>query len=196
MGTRNVTMVISKEGETKIAQYGQWDGGPSVNGKKILEFLLSADMKRFENRVSKLSWLSPEQAMRIDQDKDWVEHYPYLSRDCGTEILSAVCYGKMKISMGFQKTAIVDTPVIVGLTNNEEFIADGLSCEWAYVIDLKKQTFEVYKGRNQKPLSKSQRFHKLLGEDGYQPAICIKKYKLNALPSVDQFLIDMNKKLK
>lgn len=27
MGTRNLTMLIS-DGETKVAQYGQWDGYP------------------------------------------------------------------------------------------------------------------------------------------------------------------------
>ena len=38
MGTRNVTMVIHK-GETKVAQYGQWDGTPDGQGVTILGFL-------------------------------------------------------------------------------------------------------------------------------------------------------------
>ena len=39
MGTRNLTMVINQEGEKKVAQYGQWDGYPSVVGLGVLNFL-------------------------------------------------------------------------------------------------------------------------------------------------------------
>lgn len=47
---------------------------------------------------------------------------------------------------------------IIGLVNSEEFAADSLFCEWAYVIDLDKNTFEVYQGFNKKPIDKTERF--------------------------------------
>lgn len=37
MGTRGLTMVIC-DGETKVAQYGQWDHYPEGNGITCLEF--------------------------------------------------------------------------------------------------------------------------------------------------------------
>ena len=39
MGTRNLTLVKDKEGKTKVAQYGQWDGYPEGQGSTILNFI-------------------------------------------------------------------------------------------------------------------------------------------------------------
>ncbi len=44
MGTRNLTMVINQEGEKKVAQYGQWDGYPSVVGLGVLNFLKNKEL--------------------------------------------------------------------------------------------------------------------------------------------------------
>lgn len=53
MGTRNLTMVISQEGEKKVAQYGQWDGYPSGVGASVLAFLKNEEL--FEKLKSNLS---------------------------------------------------------------------------------------------------------------------------------------------
>jgi hypothetical protein len=54
MGTRNLTMVISK-GEYKIAQYGQWDGYPSGQGSVVLNFLmnLDVDLNKFRDTLDR-----------------------------------------------------------------------------------------------------------------------------------------------
>jgi hypothetical protein len=96
MGTRNLTMVISG-GKTKIAQYGQWDGYPSGQGKTVLEFLRNTDLKGFKEKAESLEWLTPEQVEQIDAIKNWDEKYPYLSRDAGAQILRAVGEGKMTV---------------------------------------------------------------------------------------------------
>ena len=38
MGTRNLT-IVHKNGEYKVAQYGQWDGYPEGLGATLLNFL-------------------------------------------------------------------------------------------------------------------------------------------------------------
>ena len=52
MGTRNLTMVIQNQ-ETKIAQYGQWDGFPDGQGITILTFLQD------KSNVEKLKQIIP-----------------------------------------------------------------------------------------------------------------------------------------
>ena len=39
MGTRNLTKVIDKEGNIRVAQYGQFDGYPSGQGANIVGFI-------------------------------------------------------------------------------------------------------------------------------------------------------------
>jgi hypothetical protein len=46
MGTRHLTMVVSNN-ETKVAQYGQWDGYPEGQGVTILTFLRSKDSSEY-----------------------------------------------------------------------------------------------------------------------------------------------------
>jgi len=48
MGTRHL-IVVKKDNEIKVAQYGQWDGYPSGQGVSILKFL------RNKKRIKKLS---------------------------------------------------------------------------------------------------------------------------------------------
>ena len=70
MGTRNLTMVVDKTGETKIAQYGQWDGYPFGQGLTVLHFLSD------KNSVDKLQEkLKLVRFLDIDVDKDFIDAY-------------------------------------------------------------------------------------------------------------------------
>lgn len=56
MGTRNLTMVIDRKGEIKVAQYGQWDGYPSGQGATILEFAKDKEkMSKLEKELEKMA---------------------------------------------------------------------------------------------------------------------------------------------
>ena len=57
MGTRNLTMVI-QDHETKISQYGQWDGYPEGQSLTILSFLQEKEkhyFRKYASRTSKTS---------------------------------------------------------------------------------------------------------------------------------------------
>lgn len=187
MGTRNLTMVIHKK-QIKVAQYGQWDGYPSGQGHTALEFLRGFDVSKFKDQLEKMSFFTDEEA-RIEEEKgDAFERMPYLSRDLGADILNAIHYGF------FMKNDWQNGPTkieckVTKLIDESDFAGESLFCEWAYVIDLDQNTFEVYSGFNKSTLTEDDRF-KFPEKDTeeYQPISLIKSYSINDLPTDDEFL--------
>ncbi len=164
MGTRNLTCVYMN-GEYKVAQYGHWDGYPEVLGVTILTFLKSVNMESFKDAVSKVSFLTKANR-KLMPDYDWTKD---------GEILNRIVFdGVTKVE------------------NSIDFAKDSRLCEWAYVIDLDTNKFEVYRGFNKEPLSASDRFY-FNGEtaedsDGYYPIKKIADFYLNNLPIEEDFL--------
>ena len=135
MGTRNLTKVIDRNGEIKVAQYGQWDGYPSGQG---LNALYHATAHRaIEAGLAKVRWAEQEELDKIyaslpemnrfgtDDSKAFGLMYPNLTRDTCADILGVVAW-----SIGE-----------VILVDESEFENDGLFCEGVYTIDLQKRKF-------------------------------------------------------
>lgn len=184
MGTRNLTAVYI-DGEYKIAQYGQWDGYPSGQGMTALEFARSivapSERAKFADKVRKARWITKSEIDSINarvesgELKNWPAKYPELSRDTGAEILHLV----------------MEQPDGIALKNNIEFAADGVWCEWAWVIDLDSGTFEGYMGFNKKPLAPDERFYFLRDKEcdnEYHGVRLVAKWNIDQLPSDDDFL--------
>lgn len=138
MGTRHLVSVVSK-GQTKIAQYGQWDGYPTATGVDIQDFLDGANLDAFRSRVDSLEWWDDndvrtiwEQAGAKDgwvslEDADKVKaRYPELSRDTGSEILWLVLSRKV--------TKVVD---------DSSFADDDVFCEYHYLLNLDDNTISL-----------------------------------------------------
>ena len=189
MGTRNLTAVYI-DGEYKIAQYGQWDGYPEGQGKTTLDFARKLNNKDFREifarRVKACHWITDSEIDEINakiksgEIKDWSTIYPWLSRDAGAKILQMV----------------MDNGGLA-LKNSIDFAADSIFCEWAWVIDLDKNTFEGYAGFNKTPLDGKDRFAFLVGKEGnaydgthYCCIKLVKAYSLDDLPSDEQFFAD------
>lgn len=196
MGTRNLTAVM-KDQEYKIAQYGQWDGYPSGQGVTALLFLqgegnisaLNNALERvrffdaegidkdfitaYENNAP--SW-SNEPDNRTKEQKYWFGKF--ISRDIGAEIL-----GNVVLSEGE-----------VLLKNSIDFAGDSLMCEYAYIIDLDKNVFEIYEGFNKEEVVEG-RFTSndpvFKTEGKYEPITLLKTYCLDSLPDQEQFLKDL-----
>lgn len=96
MGTRHRQVVINKEGEMKLSQYGQWDGYPSGQGVEILKYLYKGDLDKYQEHLNQIPLLTDEQGEEIDKDENWKNNYPYLSRDCGSQIHQMIEDGEVK----------------------------------------------------------------------------------------------------
>lgn len=124
MGTRHFQKVINKEGEVKIAQYGQWDGYPSGQGVEILRYLKSGNLAKYQEELDKIPLINDEQRKMVDQaGGGWAEKYPYLSRDCGSDIHQMIEDGEVKF-----------------VVHTEEDEAKQW-CEGFYTIDFKENVF-------------------------------------------------------
>ena len=183
MGTRHLIAVYS-DGEYKVAQYGQWDGYPDGVGVEVLKFAQSISnpyfRSVFKDKVAKCRWITEDEInerntrIRNGEIKFWEQEWPELSRDTSYEVLQM----------------INDSDEGLALKNDIDFAADGLFCEWAYVLDLDKGTFEVFEGFNKdKPLEPEDRFFFLKDkeENGYYGVKLKKAYRLDDLPAVADF---------
>jgi len=139
MGTRNLTKVIDKDGITRVAQYGQWDGYPSYTGTRILGFIKEYKMiDKIEMSLAKARFITPAESdeifkpytddngmMTFDQGADFSSMFPSLTRDTGCDILKVLVYSNR------------DVP----LQDESEFENDDLFCEGVYTIDFSTRKF-------------------------------------------------------
>jgi hypothetical protein len=149
MDTRHL-ISIYMDGEVKLAQYGQWDGYLSGQGEAIVAFLREVDLAAFRKQVGKTRMLTEKEVtdrweaagatpgapfVGMDVSNRFKAAHPQLSRDSGCETLSYIMEAESP-EVGIDSTS---------------FAADSLFCEWAYVIDLDKNLFEVYEGFQEEP---------------------------------------------
>lgn len=191
MGTRHL-IAVHLDGQYRIAQYGQWDGDPRGHGVDVLEFLREHNDDQFRAAVRQTRFISDAEYNAI-----WAEFgvaadpvsvswevgaardkaYPSLSRDTGARILP-----------------LVRAKPTVPLRDHIGFAGDSL-CEYAYVIDIDRNSFEVYRGFNRTPLTEGERFasfaeQRPLNPDAerYYPVRLWRQWALSDLPSEEEFL--------
>jgi hypothetical protein len=180
MGTRHL-IAVQKDGEYKVAQYGQWDGYLSGQGDSILKFFRANDLETFRNKVDNCFFGTQEQIdeayapytdgngwMTMEQaDAFKLTEFSHLSRDTGSDILNVILKSNGPLMQ----------------IDNLDFANDSLFCEYAYVIDLDKDILEVYQGFNTDPLPEGARFTGAAKDDGdYQAVKLVASFPLGNLP--------------
>lgn len=187
MGTRNLTAVFM-DGEYRVAQYGQWDGYPEGQGLICLKFLRDKmNEKRFREQLNNVHFGNKEEldklfsefgadisgSISIENYDRFKKAYPELHRDTASEILQMIQDGNVRV-----------------LKNDLDFAADGLFCEWAYVIDLDTRRFEVYTGFHKEPLTEKDRFYFLKDkeENGYSGVHMVFSWSIDDLPTDEVFI--------
>lgn len=139
MGTRHLIRIVDDTGALRLSQYGQFDGYPGGQGRKVLDFLHSLvegnGLEVFSIGVKRLKFLTKEQIHNIDNgtksssDLDPIAMMPWLSRNTSAAILPIIC-AFAHMSDGF-----------IHVVNDESFGEDDVMCEWIWTIDLKQQMF-------------------------------------------------------
>lgn len=191
MGTRNLTAVLVNSTPV-IAQYGQWDGYPSGQGRTALNFCrkyLKTQQGRdaFMEKAKRCRWENDTEVsefnksigcedgwMNMEQAAKYHAAFPYMNRDHGAKILHMV------------HDAPADETIV--LTNSYDFAQNSLFCEYAYVVDLTSNRLEAYIGFQKEPLPEGERFSGLGRTDGgYYPVRFVKSWDLNKLPTFRDF---------
>lgn len=199
MGTRNLTCVING-GTHRVAQYGQWDGYPEGQGVTILNFLRSGDVEALKEKSLKCSYITDEEYsdlwkefgidiavkkyVNMEESNMFHKKYPQFSRDVGGEILEMVASSECGLK----------------LSNAYNFAADSVFCEWAYVVDFDKNTFEVYTGFNTTKLTPKDRFFGVVDgrktdsedKEKYYPVKMVAAFSLMDLPDEEEFLSQLS----
>lgn len=142
MGTRNLTKVIDRNGEIKVAQYGQWDGYPSGQGVNAL--VHAYNHQAIEKGLAKVRFATDFELEQIyntfplmnqfgtDDSKNFGLYFPNLTRDTCANILGVVAWSVGEVI----------------LVDESEFEKDELFCEGVYTIDFQKGKFiSTYGGK-------------------------------------------------
>lgn len=140
MGTRNLTKVIDKDGITRVAQYGQWDGYPTYSGTRMLSFIsehgmldkirLSLAKCRFieQSEIDQM-WFRFQEVTAFAEAREEFQGfhiiYPSLSRDTGVDILKTIVYSNEDVI----------------LSDESSFENDGLFCEGVYTLNYQTREF-------------------------------------------------------
>lgn len=170
MSTRSLLAIQSDE-KYVVAQYQHYDGYPDYMGVNILDWLKSNNnLEHLKSSLSKITLMAKKSNKDYEDDS--------ICFESGADLLST----------------IIESKEPVKLLDSIEFTADSLFCEWAYVIDLDKNTFEIYQGFNEEPLNSTERFKEFESlkehDSKYYPVRYLCGYQLDCLPSTDNFLKD------
>ncbi|PGH06934.1 hypothetical protein AJ79_06407 [Helicocarpus griseus UAMH5409] len=204
MGTRSLICVFYK-GRFVVAQYTQFDGYPEGQGLTILKFLVvPGNITRLTNGLENITLPSKEEIEEIYEKVNKLEReeelakekagdfsfysinkmktlYPSLSRETGGDILEVIA----------SSTPEKKVPLSLFL----EFANDGLFCEWAYVVDLDNEVFEIFGGAQKKADATNKRFNDVGKENDSVPAF-VKSFSFNDLPAGEvEFMAALKEKL-
>lgn len=88
-------------------------------------------------------------------------------------------------------------PIIHGtdkrMIDNQSFLRDSLFCEWAYIVNLDEEVFEVYRGFNKYPANPGRYARTEPDERGFVGVKLVRTYKLeDLLVNTDKVLIDLH----
>lgn len=175
MGTSAV-MYVYEGGKRRFAILTNFDGYPSHAGANILGFVCNRkNVQKLRDSLNKCVLITPEEREEYRKrsrnwEYDYAEKHPEYTVAGDAEFLQTLVSSKGSV-------------YVIDWSNDMRF------SDWAYVIDLDRNTFEVYKGMNRIPLEKNERFYDGLPPDNnVYPFKEVAVFDMDDLPSNDEFL--------
>lgn len=144
MGTRNLTIVKSKK-QTKVAQYGQWDGYPTGQGQNIADFLKKVDLVKFKKQINQLGVYSEEDIRNAYKEAGHYGKSELVTSDIATKVNKT--HPALNRDYGAGILQLIHDGVVMKVDLQEDFKDDGLYCEYYYTIDLDKETVSMNGGK-------------------------------------------------
>lgn len=189
MGTRGL-IGFYKNGKTK-ATYNHFDSYPEGVGKVILQEIKHFSITQMNDIFSDIKLIkNPEDIAPSDMV---FKYGKYGNPTVGGSINNREIKTWYQLLRGVQGTL---KPYLTGevehMIDSKEFIQDSLFCEWAYIINLDTEKFEVWRGFQTRP-QKNRYQLKRPSQSGYWACKRVKSYPLKRLPTVTQFLKDMRR---
>ena len=171
MDTRHVVFVYY-QGRFVLAQYGQFDGYPEAEGAVILEFIQTpGNIDRLKNGLDFIYMPSKNDLAGIHREIKEVVSETNKSTDTvqplNYDIVVKSLFPSLSILMCGEILEIVAQATAekrVPVSLNPHLIYDDW-CEWAYVVDLDAEVFEVYCFAERELAMSSRRFKGMEGQE-------------------------------
>lgn len=175
MGTRHL-VCVELNGQYKVAQYGQFDGYPDHCGVKLKDSLNAYSKQQIRNAVSRVTLHKMEEIEKFlnfyDSESELLQNYPFIDRHIASDIIDMLVQTE------------IPNPI---LFDSSSFAAESLFCEWAYVINLDDEFFEVYRGFQKEPHPVTERFTHLNHEsDEFYPVKHLKSFGFDELANLTE----------
>lgn len=182
MGTRGLVTFVTKDGVVKSA-YNQYDAYPEGVGTTVLSFVRAAI-----DGIGSEALAEPIEDLIVvsEKSKPTIAQQAALAKYADTKVSTGELsewYVLLRKTQG-NPALILQSGYIEDMTS---FGNDSLFCEWAYAINMKDNTFEVYEGFQKTPATKGLWAGSHM-KDGYGSVERVAVWPLNDLPSDEEFL--------
>lgn len=191
---------MSTRGATGFIANGKWyvtynhgDSYPSYLGMRVLEFCKTIkDFQALKERVKELTLVNSDTR---PSGKEINACKKYADLSVSTQSLSD-WYCLLRNVQGAEGLYEIASGDLKYMIDSVLFLADGLFCEWAYIIDLDNLTLKTYKGFQKKepvgtPLPDCIKTSDC--NDGYYPVKMLYEYNLDKLP---EFVLGVTNEFK
>lgn len=138
MGTRGA-YGFYKDGETK-ATYNHWDSYPSGLGTDVAKFVEATPVDEMKKIFEQINMINSNTTPTEEQIKKSEKYF----NDNVNLGVKTDWYALLRESQGDLFAYKEGLPYMI--EGGAEFIQDSLFCEYAYIINLDEEVFEIYKG--------------------------------------------------